>query len=617
MEIAQLQTEGLLLNDSIYFGTIGETTVQLLRLQGKLVFVMPQLQPGSYTLKLALAGQEFQPSFVMSAPASIDAIVSIQQLNQQINATQTMVSAFADTLPAAEKALWIAEMQGLQAWQDTLLQRFNNLPIDQRQNAVAILAANAWWLDEINNAVVELNTFTRSFKSQSTVEDHEAKMEKAMANFIAAKAKVVSHLPKITMLALAGAGVGSTIPVLGTIGGGIIGAGLGVIKYWSSFSDLKTSLVDLLTTSFIPFENMVPVNKSQSFISLVSNVPAEFKIIMTYRSPYASDNNSAVPMVAELVAGLKEIRNAWDAISRYLPFSDNPSRLVTDYPAYRTRNWDAHSKYVVLDDFDPGNYEIKQLSKQDGFIIINILNNDGVNIYPTCRATYNYPRLGTVVDYLGFSVSVGATNTCPATVTDIEGNEYAVGRIGGQCWMLENLRSSRYRNGSPIQQFPVDSFFTKSSNGTPGWSYYDDNASNNVPYGKLYNGYVLDNGVCPTGWHVPSLFEFRSLVDSLGGNLVAGDKMKSTTLWTGSATSATNSSGFNAYPAGYVAFDTSNVMGKETQYWTTTEPNFPNGDETFAVFLLSNSSGVGVPTMAANNGQEWNIYGLSIRCVKD
>ena len=91
------------------------------------------------------------------------------------------------------------------------------------------------------------------------------------------------------------------------------------------------------------------------------------------------------------------------------------------------------------------------------------------------------------------------------------------------------------------------------------WCHKDNDSQNDGVYGKLYNGYLVDDtrNVCPTGWHVPHSSEFTTLVDYLGGLSVAGGKMKATGtisgmdgLWLAPNVGATNSSGFSAVPPG-------------------------------------------------------------------
>lgn len=101
--------------------------------------------------------------------------------------------------------------------------------------------------------------------------------------------------------------------------------------------------------------------------------------------------------------------------------------------------------------------------------------------------------------------------------------------IGTQVWMLENLNVSVFKNGVAILEVQdQDAWYEAGENKQPAWCYYGSDPKNGAKYGKLYNWYaVIDtNGLCPQGWHVPSDAEWDILVTYLGGNGVAGAKMK-------------------------------------------------------------------------------------------
>lgn len=144
--------------------------------------------------------------------------------------------------------------------------------------------------------------------------------------------------------------------------------------------------------------------------------------------------------------------------------------------------------------------------------------------------------------------------TCPEspTVTDIDGNVYRTVQIGAQCWMAENLRTTTYAYGDPILNITNNLGWTQLTNGT--WAHYENNVSFENPYGKLYNWYAVADprNVCPSGWHVPTDAEWTVLSDYLGGQGVAGGKMKSvgTQYWLDPNTGATNESGFSGLPGG-------------------------------------------------------------------
>jgi len=118
-------------------------------------------------------------------------------------------------------------------------------------------------------------------------------------------------------------------------------------------------------------------------------------------------------------------------------------------------------------------------------------------------------------------------------VKDVDNNRYDVVTIGTQTWMAENLKTTRYNDGTVIPLITGNTAWaTASTNGAPGYCWYSNLSSNLILYGALYNWYSINsssNGnknVCPTGWHVPTDSEWTTLSTFLGGTLVAGGKMK-------------------------------------------------------------------------------------------
>ena len=150
------------------------------------------------------------------------------------------------------------------------------------------------------------------------------------------------------------------------------------------------------------------------------------------------------------------------------------------------------------------------------------------------------------------------TDLTYGNMTDQEGNEYKTIVIGAQEWMAENLKTSIYRNGDVIPTGLSTSQWTSTVQGA--WAYFQNDASRNCPFGKLYNWYACVDAreLCPTGWHVPTDADWSVLSDHLGGEAIAGGKMKTpgisdsaTGLWSAPNSGATNSSGFFGIPGGY------------------------------------------------------------------
>jgi uncharacterized protein (TIGR02145 family) len=205
-------------------------------------------------------------------------------------------------------------------------------------------------------------------------------------------------------------------------------------------------------------------------------------------------------------------------------------------------------------------------------------------------------------------------NTSGNTVTDIDGNTYKTVVIGTQTWMAENLRVSKYNNGDLIT-FVSDSS-QWSARAYDAWCYPNNDEKNNIPYGKLYNLYaVVDSRkLCPSGWHVSTDAEWTTLTNFLGGESVAGGKLKSvgTLHWRSPNPGATDEFGFSIVGAAARDHDATIIPFKETAYfWTPTL--LPNSTTQYYGRVLGYNS---AEISRYNNGYPAST-GFSIRCVKD
>ena len=146
--------------------------------------------------------------------------------------------------------------------------------------------------------------------------------------------------------------------------------------------------------------------------------------------------------------------------------------------------------------------------------------------------------------------------------------------IGNQVWMSQNLNMDKFRNGDPIPEAKTDEEWEKAyKNKQPAWCYYDNDPANGAKYGKLYNWYAVNDlrGLAPVGYHIPTDEEWTVLTDYLGGEDVAGEKMKSTSGWAESG-NGTNESGFSGLPGSTRnLFGTFVNIGKHGFWWSSTE----------------------------------------------
>ena len=181
--------------------------------------------------------------------------------------------------------------------------------------------------------------------------------------------------------------------------------------------------------------------------------------------------------------------------------------------------------------------------------------------------------------------------------------------IGTQVWATINLDVVTYRNGDIIPQVTDAAAWAGLTTGA--WCYYNNDAANGAIYGKLYNWYAVNDtrGLAPTGWHVPTDAEWTTLTTTLGGESVAGGKLKSVgaTRWTTPNTSATNESGFSGLPGGYRSNSGAfYAIGTSGNWWSFTEYNTNAWSRT-----LNYSDGI------VNRYGKFKTCGFSVRCLRD
>jgi len=196
-------------------------------------------------------------------------------------------------------------------------------------------------------------------------------------------------------------------------------------------------------------------------------------------------------------------------------------------------------------------------------------------------------------------------------ITDIDGNVYATVRIGSQCWIRENLKSTREATGTPIPLVANSLAWVGLTTPARTW-YQDDSLTYGNIYGSLYNWHTIAGGnLCPNGWHVPSDSEWEALISFLGGEGLAGDKLKETGTvhWAGQNSSSTNSTGFTARPAGIRTSEHGIFTGESLSTgWWSSSLYFPA--QAWSRRIDTSATPVSAPGIAMNNA-------LSVRCLRD
>jgi len=192
-----------------------------------------------------------------------------------------------------------------------------------------------------------------------------------------------------------------------------------------------------------------------------------------------------------------------------------------------------------------------------------------------------------------------------------EGYDYSTVQIGEQCWFAENCRYLPEVTPSSVWAYTLPCYYVYDYEGTSVGAAVS--TSNHDTYGVLYNWpAVMTEGICPSGWHIPSDGEFTELIDFLGGEYLAGGKMKETGYdhWLFSNTAeATNASGFTGFPGGAMypsAQPQFQHLGTYGHFWSASESDVG----AWARQLNYNSISVSRNFSTRNNG-------FSARCVRD
>jgi len=192
-------------------------------------------------------------------------------------------------------------------------------------------------------------------------------------------------------------------------------------------------------------------------------------------------------------------------------------------------------------------------------------------------------------------------------ITDIDGNTYNIAAIGTQIWMAENLKTTRYKDGTSIPN--VTSSWANLI--TPGYCWYSNNAATykNL-YGALYNWYAVNTGnLCPAGWHVPTNDNLVTLLIYAGGDNISGTKLKETgtTHWNSPNVNTTNETLFTALPGGQLSGSSFGNVGVQGTFWSSTVY------ETENIYTLQ----VEYNYQGATRYTYYKRAGVSVRCIKD
>jgi uncharacterized protein (TIGR02145 family) len=194
-------------------------------------------------------------------------------------------------------------------------------------------------------------------------------------------------------------------------------------------------------------------------------------------------------------------------------------------------------------------------------------------------------------------------------ITDIDGNVYTSVIIGTQEWLVENLKTTKYNDGTAIPNITDDTLWALDIAGAMCW--YDNDISNNTPYGVLYNWYAVNTGkLAPAGWRVPSQIDMETLGTFINDGVDGGGKLKEVGLehWASPNTGAIDTFGFKGLPAG-LRFNSGAFSLKTADMflYSSTQVSASAG---YSRALTYNNAQLSITGPSKN-------YGHSVRCMRD
>jgi uncharacterized protein (TIGR02145 family) len=269
--------------------------------------------------------------------------------------------------------------------------------------------------------------------------------------------------------------------------------------------------------------------------------------------------------------------------------SDNGSKIITRGVCWNTVTNPTIANSKTIDGADTGSYTS---------LITGL--NPGIIYYVRAYATSNE----------GTGYGTSTTFTTMPYLEDIDGNNYYTIQIGTQIWMASNLRVTHYRNADQIPNITDATAWQSLTSGA--YCYYNNVSDSSLEYGKIYNDYtVVDSrNLCPAGWHIPTETEWQVLVTYLGGDSIAGAKLKETGTihWESPNTGATNETEFYGIPAGSRLID-------GTFQWNNTNAGFWSSSANDSITVIGNElsySGSNLTTVVYKKNE-----GHAVRCMKN
>ncbi|MEI6090297.1 MAG: FISUMP domain-containing protein [bacterium] len=414
---------------------------------------------------------------------------------------------------------------------------------------------------------------------------------------------------------------------------------------YSCYSEYKMAELKFIPKSITSqFDYKVPNSEvakleitpsSVKFLKAIPGIKKDTTITITAKNTDFKVTNITSSNPAYTITPTQFVINSGQ--SRELTVSYFPTDSGYTFGKFNLENDKCLTKYLVSGGFPGIKAKVKTLKliQPDGretFVIgmdtvitwEGVLPEEKVAIEYTTDSGTNWIPIADNVTGLSYNWKIPNTpsHLCLARVTakletEYPGCDHGDVLICNQVWLGCNLDVDTYRDGTPIPEVTNRDEWVKLTTGA--WCYYENDPAMGAIYGKLYNWYAVNDprGLAPEGWHIPTDAEWTELSDCLGGEKVAGGKLKSTGtneigdgLWSSPNEGATNESGFSGLPGGF-RFGTDYTifaeMGAMGLWWSSDEVTITNAWvrvlNAYDTYLIKS--------------QDKKSAGYSVRCVKN
>ena len=259
---------------------------------------------------------------------------------------------------------------------------------------------------------------------------------------------------------------------------------------------------------------------------------------------------------------------------------------------------------------------LKKLSVLAFYLVSNlVVSQDTMYVVQSGGLIGKHPA--SIVDSIIFydPVTLDTSIINDSIIMDADRNIYTSVKIGNQVWMKENLRTSKYSDGSPIFNITDNHDWTRYHWKIGAWCNYDNDSQNDSIYGKLYNWEaVKTDKLCPTGWHVPTdseWFVLKVYLAAEGHNGAEGTVLKATSGWDDDE-NGTDDYGWLGLPGGLRSPFSGNFgnISKVGKWWSSSEVE-NNTSEAWYHQLTSSYDYI------SSEYSHYKKSGLSVRCLKN